>query len=154
MSRVILIRESGWQKKEKQIKGDIYVYFKDRLLARVKSLELPWKENAPYVSCIPGGKYTGQRVVSPSFGDVLWIQNVPERWEILMHIMNYIGSPHPDKQKPESLGCIGPGMDYKDITGDDVVEIVDSKKAHWMVLENFDEGEEFDFIIKDMDDFK
>lgn len=150
--RYILIRESEWQKKVHQVKGEIYVYHENKELTRVKSLELPWKENEVFLSCIPAGLYKGRRIISEKFGPVIWIMDVPGRTEILQHILNYIGSDNPSTNDPDSLGCIGPGMRYKDITGDGIVELVQSKKAHWEVLNNFDEGEEFDVIIKGIDD--
>jgi len=67
------------------------------------TIELPWKGNERRVSCIPTGIYPITRHKSPKFGDTIWIQDVPGRSEILIHVAN---SPK------DILGCIGPGNDY------------------------------------------
>lgn len=54
-----------------------------------QTLELPWKNNQPQVSCIPAGTYTCRRVNSPKFGDTFEVCGVPERSGILFHAGNY-----------------------------------------------------------------
>ncbi|MFP4561567.1 MAG: DUF5675 family protein [Thiohalorhabdus sp.] len=67
------------------------------------TIELPWQDNATDVSCIPEGSYNAIRHRSPTFGPCLWLQDVPERTEILVHAAN----------SPTDLnGCIGPGDSY------------------------------------------
>lgn len=65
------------------------------------SLELPWKDNEPCVSCIPEGLYKIEWIVeglksSPCYR----ILDVPGRVSILMHVANTLR---------ELLGCIAPG---------------------------------------------
>lgn len=55
------------------------------------SLELPWRGNAPCVSCIPCGAYTCVVAQSPRFGRVYHIQAVPDRTHILLHSGNLAG---------------------------------------------------------------
>jgi len=44
---------------------------------RCKSLELPWRENATGISCIPAGHYTAKRRFSPEHRlDVFEIEHV------------------------------------------------------------------------------
>jgi len=67
------------------------------------TVELPWRDNRVNESCIPVGGYRAIRHDSPTFGSTLWLQDVPERTEILVHVAN----------SPADLdGCIGPGDDY------------------------------------------
>jgi len=49
------------------------------------TLENPWLNNEPNVSCIPDGEYEIGPVNSPHFGHVYEIKNVPGRSHILLH---------------------------------------------------------------------
>lgn len=76
---------------------------------RFHTLELPWRDNAPQRSCIPGGTYPAAIKNSPRFGTVYRVNNVPNRSEILIHAGNTAG----DKamgMKADVLGCILLGM--------------------------------------------
>ena len=54
------------------------------------TLELPWRENRPCVSCIPPGTYPiGWRVTRRR--STYHIRNVPKRSYILIHSGNYAG---------------------------------------------------------------
>lgn len=71
--------------------------------------ELPWRDNATQVSCIPPGVYRCEVINSPRFGRVYQVMAVPGRTAILIHKGNYGG----DKAKGWSsdlLGCIAPAM--------------------------------------------
>ena len=61
------------------------------------TLELPDKDNAPNVSCIPEGLYTCKKVNSPHFGQTYEISNVPGRSHILFH---------PGNTKTDTHGCV------------------------------------------------
>ena len=65
------------------------------------TVERPWLNNAPNISCIPDGEYEMVRVDSPKFGENMWeIANVSGRTHILIHIAN----------NPANVeGCIGLG---------------------------------------------
>lgn len=52
------------------------------------TLELPWRDNQRNVSCIPQGRYTCQRVQSPTFGDTYEVLDVKGRSHILFHSGN------------------------------------------------------------------
>lgn len=70
-----------------------------------KTLELPWRDNQPNLSCIPTGIYHTIIRQSPKFGIVYWLQNVPNRSYILIHSGNVAG----DKEKgykTNVYGCI------------------------------------------------
>lgn len=64
------------------------------------TLELPWRDNAKMVSCIPVGLYRCKRVMSPKFGDTFEITDVPGRSAILFHKANVMKDLH---------GCVGVG---------------------------------------------
>lgn len=64
------------------------------------AIELPWKNNASRISCIPEGKYELRKRYSQRFGWHLELMNVPGRQLILIHPAN-------DALK-ELRGCIAP----------------------------------------------
>jgi Family of unknown function (DUF5675) len=64
------------------------------------TIELPWKNNHPQVSCIPEGKYLLQKRYSPKFKHHLYVTSVNGRQWILIHAGN-------DALK-EMKGCIAP----------------------------------------------
>jgi hypothetical protein len=84
------------------------------------SLELPWKNNQRRISCIPKGNYKAIKHKSPKFGLSLWLQNVPNRSEILIHKGNY----HTD-----ILGCILIGKGKSDINNDGYLDVTSSRLA-------------------------
>ncbi len=64
------------------------------------TIELPWKDNQPQVSCIPPGRYELKKRYSPRFKDHLLVGLVPGRSLVLLHPAN-------DALK-ELRGCIAP----------------------------------------------
>ncbi|MCL1888899.1 MAG: DUF5675 family protein [Desulfovibrionaceae bacterium] len=73
------------------------------------TLELPWRDNQPNISCIPAGKYICKPTISPKFGPCIGVQDVPGRANILIHAGNWAG----DKSKgfiTDSQGCILVGL--------------------------------------------
>jgi hypothetical protein len=67
------------------------------------TLELPWLENKPEISCIPPGLYPCARHESQKFGRVWMLQNVPARSAILIHAGNTI---------KDTQGCILAGRSF------------------------------------------
>lgn len=61
------------------------------------TLELPWRDNARRISCIPAGTYKVVPTVSPSKGMCFKLLDVPGRTEILIHRGN---------TTVDSQGCI------------------------------------------------
>lgn len=49
------------------------------------TLEDPWRNNQPWVSCIPHGRYVCSQVNSPKFGPTWEAQGVQGRSHILVH---------------------------------------------------------------------
>src|SRR5580693_8968818 len=52
------------------------------------TIELPWKNNQPRVSCIPEGRYELKKRYTPRFGSHFILVNVPGRILILVHAAN------------------------------------------------------------------
>lgn len=106
---------------EKQVTGKLFVYDKSgKLLISLFTLELPWKENKRRVSCIPEGEYEVIKHKSPKFKDCFWVQDVPNRSEILIHRGNYY---------TDILGCILTGYGLTDINGDGLKDVTSSSKS-------------------------
>lgn len=90
-----------------------YFSFGARVL---RSIELPWRDNATGSSCVPVGTYRCEIVNSPRFGRVYGLRDVPGRQNILIHAANYGG----DKSKGlrcELQGCIAPCMVHGPLNG-------------------------------------
>jgi hypothetical protein len=75
-----------------------------------KTLELPWRDNAQGISCIPAGdfpagEYDVEIRISNKYGRIYWVRNVVNRSYILIHSGNFGG----DKNKgfkTHIMGCI------------------------------------------------
>ena len=81
--------------------------------AVAKTCELPWKDNAPDLSCVPAGRYWVAREYSPHFKrDLFELKGVPGRAECKFHPANV---PH------ELKGCIALGEDFGVVGGEDGV---------------------------------
>ena len=93
------------------------------------TLELPWRNNASQVSCIPVGTYKVIPRTSPKYGNHLHVTGVNGRDLILIHWGNYAGSVNPKSGTPDIKGCILVGYGYADLDGDGLPEIVRSKDA-------------------------
>ena len=65
------------------------------------TLELPWKGNTAFISCIPEGVYNIERYTSSKHGLCVSIKNVPNRDDVEIHAANSI---------LEIEGCIAVGL--------------------------------------------
>lgn len=72
------------------------------------SLELPWRDNRPRVSCIPEGRYSCSWYLSPLHGETLLVSGVPDRSYILFHGGNTFA---------DTNGCILVGEAFGTING-------------------------------------
>ena len=79
------------------------------LVWRCKTLELPWLNNKPQISCIPAGEYVCRRVKSSKFGETFQICDVPGRVGILFHTGN--------SAPKDTRGCILLGRDCEIFCG-------------------------------------
>lgn len=71
------------------------------------TMELPWRDNRPQLSCIPKGTYTCVIVRSPKFGKVYEVKNVPNRSHVLIHSANFAGNSDLG-YNTQLHGCIAP----------------------------------------------
>lgn len=82
----------------------------DHLAGPWHSLEPPWRDNKPNISCIPDGVYTAELIHSPRFDRELYrLKDVPERSNAEIHPANWGG----DEAKglyTELHGCTALGM--------------------------------------------
>lgn len=117
---------------EKQTLGKLYLYSSNgALLFHCLTMELPWRGNQKRISCIPAGKYPTFLHQSPKFGPSLWVKNVDNRSEILIHKGNY---------NRDTLGCILPGAQFLDIDGDGSKDVTNSKKTVKKLIEAITEN--------------
>lgn len=83
------------------------------------TLELPWKDNAEDISCIPEGLYICKNNhMSPSQGRCISITNVVQRSLVLIHIANWT---------KDILGCIAVGESLSALNTEPMV--ANSKKT-------------------------
>lgn len=93
------------------------------------TLELPWEENRRRVSCIPKGTYQAEEREDPDsqfqYPHIL-IKGVEGRSWILGHAGNFYS---------DTLGCILFGARFKDIDGDEILDITRSRETLERILE-------------------
>lgn len=75
---------------------------------RAYTMEPPWKNNKPNISCIPPGEYECYWHRSPKYGWVYLVSGVPDRSHILIH---------PGNIPQHTRGCILPGSQLGEIQG-------------------------------------
>lgn len=106
---------------EFQTIGKLYLLDEnDAVIASWDSLELPWKNNQVKISCIPEMILKCSKHISPKFGRCLWVREVPNRSEILIHPANFVR---------DLLGCIGIGKDLDYIDKDSKIDVSSSRDA-------------------------
>lgn len=84
------------------------------------TIELPARNNARGVSCIPEGRYVAKFEFHATHGQVYRLDDVPKRAGILIHIAN---------RTSELKGCIAPNMTIRTAT-----EGAGSKEALMSIL--------------------
>lgn len=73
-------------------------------------IELPWRDNASQISCMPAGDYPAKLVKSPHFGRMVYaLQGVPGRAAVEMHPANYAGDVEKG-YRSDLKGCMAPGL--------------------------------------------
>ncbi len=107
--------------------------------------ELPDRGNAEGLSSIPAGTYICKRVMSPKFGWVYEITNVPGRTHVLIHSGNFCG----DKSKgfkSDVEGCVLVGQLLGKIDGQ---EAVTSSQAALRAFHSYAGDEDIQLTITD-----
>lgn len=85
------------------------------------TLEPPWRNNVPELSCFPAGTYILKLMYSHRFGRNLYhFQNVPGRKAIELHPMNWAGDIKKG-YKSDTEGCMGLGHSAGDVERPDGV---------------------------------
>lgn len=84
------------------------------------TLELPWRDNQRSISCIPPGEYTVIQRISPKYGKIYWVTEVPNRSYILIHSGNYAGNVSKG-YKTHVNGCILLGQKMGTLSGQKAV---------------------------------
>ena len=100
-----------------------WAYHPDATLGLIKfsdlefwSVERPWLDNKPNISCIPLGDYKLKWRESPKFGPTWQLEDVPGRTHILIHSANFAY---------QLQGCIALGTDLMG----DTIAVANSRKA-------------------------
>jgi len=99
------------------------------------TIEKPWLENVPYLSCIPEGVYTCKRYSSERFPNTFEITDVEGRTHILFHAGN---------TAKDVVGCVALGQ-YID---QDKYEIRNSGFAFREFMADLEGVEEFELNIR------
>lgn len=103
------------------------------------TLELPWKNNESYVSCIPAGVYRGFTRYSPkNKARVIELRDVPDRTHIQIHIANYVSS-------LEGCIAVGKGLGY-DLNGDNKPDLTHSGNAFLELMRSVSNDVELEVI--------
>jgi hypothetical protein len=123
-----------------QIKGQLFVLndIAD-IVFQCFTLELPWKNNANYVSCIPEGRYRVKKRWSKKYKNHFHILNVPGRDYILIHEANYVF---------QLLGCIAVGDRRVDINGDGLKDVTNSIRTKMKLISFL--PDEFELVISSL----
>lgn len=104
----------------------------------VLTLERPWEDNLPQISCIPSGRYVCQRKRSPKFGITFEILNVPGRSDVLFHPGNSI---------EDTQGCILIGEEFSGTW--DQPMLVSSRRGFLELLAYLEGIPTFELVILD-----
>lgn len=88
----------------------------DNIQFKFHFVELPWKENQRWLSCIPEGKYQCQKEgPTDTFPyEHFSVLNVPNRDGIKIHIANFVS---------QLAGCLAPGKDLVDMNNDRLPDV-------------------------------
>jgi hypothetical protein len=103
------------------------------------TLERPWLDNTPNLSCIPVGIYQCKRLVSPHFGRTYEVTGVYSREHILFHAGN---------TEKDTQGCIIVAEEFGQINGKGAV--LDSKKGFNEFLSIVQGVSEFELTITEV----
>ncbi|MFW9927914.1 MAG: DUF5675 family protein [Candidatus Thorarchaeota archaeon] len=105
---------------DKQVTGILEILKNNQLVYKCCTLELPWLNNQPKISCIPEGIYIVQKRYTKKFGNHFHIIDVPGRSYILIHPGNF---------NNQTKGCILIGNRLLDINNDGYRDVLNSKQT-------------------------
>lgn len=118
MNRSLLIER--YDHGSKQTLGRLFVMENSQSVYNCHTLELPWKNNAFQVSCIPPGTYKVVKRYSAKFKHHFHITDVQGRTYILIHSGNFY---------TDILGCVLVGKGLADINKDGLKDVTQSRNA-------------------------
>jgi hypothetical protein len=118
--KVVISREYG----KNETKGILLVLHGSKLIYRCVSLELPDNGNQKNTSCIKEGSYQVVKYWTPTKKNCFYIQQVPGREDILIHVGNFAAG-----IKKDTEGCILVGSHFEDINQDGNIDISESTKT-------------------------
>lgn len=98
--------------------GTLGYFISEGFQARI--IELPWKDNATNISCIPAGKYQCVYRYSKKFREHYYVMNINGRTYVLIHSGNFAGDTSKG-YKTHSHGCLIIGKYHGKIDGQDAV---------------------------------
>lgn len=85
------------------------------------TIELPWRDNKTFISCIPTGDYLCKWTWSPAFKRHMYlVDNVSGRSGIRIHKGSYAGATDYG-YKADFLGCISLGKGYTTLAGQKIL---------------------------------
>ena len=106
---------------EKQTLGTLLFRKENLFVKSWTTLELPYKNNLPSISCIPKGLYHVLYTYSQKFDRFTYeVLNVKNRKGIRIHAVNYYN---------QLKGCIGLGSNLYDLNYDGQLDITESRAA-------------------------
>jgi len=112
------------------------------------TLELPWRNNQRNISCIPPGEYHVRKKVSPKYGKVYHVQDVPNRSCILIHSGNWAGDVNKG-YRTHVNGCILLGLHQGTMDGQ--IAVLNSRITVNRFVRHM---ENHDFILNICEQFK
>lgn len=119
-SSKLQVKVTRLQQDETQSLGVLTIFdpLSNEIVFTCKTLELPDKNNASNISCIPLGVYDCEMTYSNAFKKPLYlIKDVPNRAGVRIHSANYV---------TQLRGCIALGAYHKDINGDGTTDLTHS----------------------------
>jgi len=133
---ILLTRLTG---NSKQTTGSLIVHDVFKTHAQFATIELPWLNNIPFISCVPSGTYKAKKVFSSTFGWCIQILNVPNRTNILLHYGNFYTN---------TKGCILVGKSFANINNDSQIDISNSRQVIKQLASYFKPNQIFNITIQ------
>lgn len=112
-------------------------------MAFALTLERPWEDNQPNISCIPRGVYRCRRIRSPKFGVTYEVCDVPGRTHILFHKGNTV---------EDTQGCILVGEEFSGTW--DAPFVASSERGFLEFMKLLDGAAEFELGVYDPPDIR
>lgn len=114
--------------------GKFQLFKEDKELFSCVTLELPWRDNEPFKSCVPGGGYVVAHRYSDTYGEHFILRDVEGREWILIHAGNFYTN---------TEGCLLIGKRFVDIDNDGLMDITNSRETLDKLVDIVPKGESF-----------